>query len=198
MPCFQRGMAVSETKRCYVCFLLGKNRTCRSRGFCGVQWGKTKETTILKHSPYVSWAADSGNVLHSRIHWTACRISRSKVKSKAKMALFLTEIVNVEGRPWCWRSLCSSWDADSEYVVHYLLAWTSCRISRLKVKSKAKMALFGTKIFRDEEQHWCWRSFCSSWNADSEYVVHYLLPWTSCRISRLKVKSNGTFLNQNL
>jgi len=25
----------------------------------GVQWGKTKETTILKHSPYVSWAADS-------------------------------------------------------------------------------------------------------------------------------------------
>ena len=27
--------------------------------FLGVQWGKTKETTILKHSLYVSWAADS-------------------------------------------------------------------------------------------------------------------------------------------
>ena len=96
-----------------------------------------------------------------------------------------------EEQHWFWVSFGSSWDADSEYVVHYLIPLTSCRISRLKVKSKAKMALFRTKIFRDEEQHWCWVSFGSSWDADSEYVVHHLIPWTSCRISRLKVKSEA-------
>ena len=59
MPCFQRGMAVSEKERCYARFMLGNNETCCPRGFCGVQWGKTKETTILKNSPYVFCAADS-------------------------------------------------------------------------------------------------------------------------------------------
>ena len=96
----------------------------------------------------------------------------------------------IEGIWWCRQSFCSPWAAESEYVVYYLIPWTSGRISRLKVKSKAKMALFRTKIFRDEEQHWCWVSFDSSWDAESEYVVYYLIPWTSCRISRLKVKSN--------
>ena len=44
---------------------------------------------------------------------------------------------------------------------------------------------------------WCRRSFCSSWASESEYVFHYLIPWTSCRISRLKVKSKAT-LNETL
>ena len=138
-----------------------------------------------------SWDADSEYVVYYLIPRTSCRISRLNVKSKAKMAFFETKIVRDEEQHWCWCSFCSSWAADSEYVVHYLIPWTSCRISRLKVKSKAKMALFWTKIFRDEEQHWCWVSFCSSWDADSEYVVHYMIPWTSCRISRSKVKSKA-------
>ena len=136
------------------------------------------------------WAAESEYVVYYLIPWTSGRISRLKVKSKAKMALFRTKIFRDEEQHWCWVSFDSSWDAESEYVVYYLIPWTSCRISRLKVKSKAKMALFRTKIFRDEEQHWCWVSFDSSWDAESEYVVYYLIPWTSCRISRLKVKSN--------
>ena len=102
----------------------------------------------------------------------------------------------IEGIWWCRQSFCSPWAAESEYVVYYLIPWTSGRISRLKVKSKAKMALFRTKIFRDEEQHWCWVSFDSSWDAESEYVVYYLIPWTSCRISRLKVKSKATLNEQ--
>ena len=138
-----------------------------------------------------SWDADSEYVVHYLIPWTSCRISRLKVKSKAKMALFETKIVKAEENHRHRYSFCSSWDADSEYVVHYLIPWTSCRISRLKVKSKAKMALFETKIVKAEENHRCWYSFCSSWDADSEYVVHYLIPWTSCRISRLKVKSKA-------
>ena len=89
------------------------------------------------------------------------------------------------------RTFCLPWAADSEYVVHYLIPWTSCRISRLKVKSKAKMALFETKIVRDEEHHWCWCSFCSSWDADSEYVGGFRILRPSCRISRLKGESKA-------
>ena len=47
MPCFQRGMAVSERERCYARFMMGKNRTSCPRGFYGVQWGKTKVVTII-------------------------------------------------------------------------------------------------------------------------------------------------------
>ena len=117
-----------------------------------------------------SWAADSEYVVYFLIHWTACRISRLKVKSKAKMALFRTKIFRDEEQQWCWHSFGSSQDADSEYVVHYLIPETSCRISRLKVKSKANMALFETKIVRDKWNHWCWVSFCLSWPTDSEYI----------------------------
>ena len=126
-----------------------------------------------KHSFCSSWPADSEYVLHSRIHWTACRISRSKLKSEAKMALFQTKIVRDEENHRCWVSFCSSWPADSEYVLHSKIHWTACRISRSKVKSKAKMALFRTKIVNIEGRPWCWVSFGSSWDADSEYVVYY-------------------------
>ena len=136
-----------------------------------------------------SWDADSQYVVHYLIPWTSCRISRLKVKSKAKMALFETKIVRDRENHRSWVSFCSSWPADSEYVLYFRIHWTACRISRLKVKSRAKMALFETKIVRDEENHRCWKSFCLSWAADSEYVLHSRILWTECRISRLNVKS---------
>ena len=109
--------------------------------------------------------------------------------------LFGTKLVRDKEQHRCWYSFCVSWAADSEYVLHSRIHWTACRISRSKVKSKAKMALFETKIVRDEENHRCWVSFYSPWDADSEYVVHYLIPWSACRISCLTVKSKAKMGN---
>ena len=128
------------------------------------------------------WAAESEYVVYYLIPWTSGRISRLKVKSKAKMALFRTKIFRDEEQHWCWVSFDSSWDAESEYVVYYLIPWTSCRISRLKVKSKAKMTPFSTKNVNVKRRLWCWCSFCSSWDADFKYVCGFRILWPSCRI----------------
>ena len=117
-----------------------------------------------------SWAPESKYLLHSRIRQPTFGFSQVKGNLKGKIGPFDATDVLVEEKHWCWRSFCSSWDADSEYVLHYLIPWTLCRISGLKVKSEAEMALFLTKIVNVEGRLFCWVSFCSSWAADSEYV----------------------------
>ena len=75
--------------------------------------------------------------------------SQFKEILQGKIGTFHATDVLVEEKLRSWGSFCSSRAPESKYVGRSRIPG----ISRLKVKSQAKMALFRTKIFRDEEQH---------------------------------------------